>query len=110
MILSVLLDLPMPAADSVPNWGTIGVIATVGIATAWLTWFLRNQLSAQRATFFRIVSKHNKEDDDAFETIRNDIRQIHLRNARVDGDHPPEMKPLPRRRYLVDDGGDENDG
>jgi hypothetical protein len=109
MILTLLLEVPAPPADAPISWGYAGMMATVCAATAWLTWFFQSQLRSQRAMFYRIVSKHNKEDDDAFEAIRNDIRLIHLRNARVDGDRPPEMKPLPRRRYLVDDG-DESEG
>jgi hypothetical protein len=100
----ILLDLAPPAEASI-TWGTAGIIGTMCAATGWLTWFFQSQLRAQRAMFYRVVSKHNREDDDFFEAVRGDIRELHLRNARVDGVHPAEMKPLPRRRYLIDDGG-----
>ena len=109
MTLALLLDLA-PPAESPISWGVAGIIATMCVATAWLTWFFQNQLRQQRAMFYRIVSKHNREDDDAIEAIRNDIRQIHLRNARIDHDEPPPLRPIPRRRYLIDDSSEEHDG
>lgn len=71
--------------------------ATVG---STLAWFISAQFSKNRAMFYKALSLHNREDDDRFASLSNDIWAIHLRNARRDGDEPPERKTFPRRRYL----------
>lgn len=80
------------------------VFSTAGI-TAWGTWFFRNQFSAARQMFFRVMSRHNREDDDRFQALSDDIQRIHLRNAQRDGDVPPPRRTFQRRRYLSDDAG-----
>jgi len=97
MILSDPNDLPL-------TWGLIAVMASVATGTAFLTWFVSKQFSSARHLVYRIVSKHNREDDDRFAAIQNDIFRILLRNARKDGDQPPEFTPFPRRAYLISDG------
>lgn len=86
---------------------TIQLVAIVSSAvgiTAWLTWFLREQFSKTHRLFYRVISLHNREDDDRFEAMSNEIWKIHLRNARRDGDAPPDRSTFPRRRYLSDTG------
>lgn len=63
-------------------------IATVGT----LTWWLAGQFKSTRDIVFsqveRVLSKleyHEKHDDHRFQEIRNDIWEIRLRNAAIDG-------------------------
>lgn len=50
--------------------------------------------------FYKVMSLHNREDDDRFEHLNNEIWNIHVRNAQKDGDSPPKRRTFPRRRYL----------
>jgi hypothetical protein len=81
----------------------VSIVASVAVATAWLTWFLREQFSQTHRMFYRVLSLHNREDDDRFAELDTAIWKIHVRNARRDGDEPPERRPIPRRRYLAED-------
>lgn len=56
--------------------------------------------------FFRVISQHNKEDDDRFEAIYREQYRLHVRNAKKDGTPMPEFRPLPKRSYLIEHGGD----
>ena len=88
------------------DWHTLSIIGSIVTATAMLTWFMFKQFSDTRRELYRVISQHNREDDDNFAMIDDAIWNIHLRNARIDGDTPPARKKIPRRRYLVADGGD----
>ena len=91
---------PLFSTESLTMIG--GLIA----ASAYLTWFIADQFGRNRRLFYRIISRHNKEDDDRFEILDNSIWEIHVRNAMRDGDHPPKRQTIPRRRYLVEDAGE----
>lgn len=95
-------DLPI-------TWELITVLVSVIATTMFLTWFVRNQFAAQTRLFFRIISRHNREDDDRFQLLSDDIWNIHLHLAQQDGGEMPKRKSLPRRRYLVEDVGGDDD-
>lgn len=86
--------------DGTVTWQLLVMICGAVSTAAWLTWFISQQFRSNRALFYRMMSLHNREDDDRFEALSNDIWRIHLRNAQRDGDSPPERKTFPRRRYL----------
>jgi hypothetical protein len=95
--------------DSLPlTWGLVGIIGGVAGSTAFLTWFVRDQFSRQTHQFYRIISKHNKEDDDRFEAISTDLWNIRVHLAQSNGRTMPERKTFPRRGYLVSDNDTEN--
>jgi len=104
--------VPLPAAgeEIVISWHLIAaagsVLFSVICAASWLTWFIGNQFSGNRRVFYRVISQHNREDDDRFAALDDAIWGIHIRNARRDGDGAPLRKSMARRRYLVEDGGD----
>src|SRR5579863_1975200 len=91
------------------TWQVLTIIGSIAAATAILTWFMSEQFRKNRATFYRVISLHNREDDANFALLEEQIWNIHLRNARRDGDDPPIRHKLPRRRYLMDDGGELQD-
>lgn len=98
------------AIDPPVTNSTLYIIAAVMTGTALTVLFLTNEFKKNRQLFYRIISLHNKEDDDRFQALSDDIWKIHLRNAMRDGDAPPDRKTLPRRHYLAetiegDDGG-----
>jgi hypothetical protein len=79
--------------------GIFTVIGTTAFLTVWIT----QQFSVNRAVFYRLLSLHNKEDDDRFAELKEDIWSLHIRNARKDGEAPPVQRHFPRRRYLQED-------
>lgn len=85
----------------------VSIVVSAVAITAWLTWFLRDQFSKTHRLFYRVISLHNREDDDRFAALSDEVWKIHLRNARRDGDDPPDRKTMPRRRYLADDAEPE---
>jgi len=85
------------------NWQLVSEIGGVASVVAWLTWWIGEQFRKNREVFYRVMSLHNREDDDRFEELSNDIWRIHLRNAMRDGAEPPQRKAMPRRRYLTED-------
>ena len=98
-------------ADAPVSMQTLYMLAMVAGATATIILYLEKKFSEHRKlaysierNFNRVISRHNHEDDDLFEQIHTEIWRLHLRNAAKDGASAPEFKPLPRRRYLVDDG------
>jgi hypothetical protein len=91
-------DLPL-------TWGLLGMMGTVAVGTAYLTWFVRDQFTKQTRLIYRIISKHNREDDDRFEAISTDMWNIREHLARQNGQEIPPRKTFPRRRYLMDDQG-----
>lgn len=93
MIIFEVVDPPITTS-------TLYIIAAVATGTAATVLFLMNEFKKNRTLFYRIISLHNKEDDDRFQMLSDDIWQIHLRNALRDGDAPQERTTFPRRRYL----------
>lgn len=93
---STVDDLPL-------TWNLVVLVTSVVCGTAWLTWFIRDQLSKQVHLFYRIISKHNREDDDRFEDLNTHIWNIRNHLSAQGGTPLPEFRPLPRRRYLIDD-------
>ena len=97
--------------DNIPV--TLGLVSFVGgIVTAsvlTLLWFT-NELRKNRALFFKIISKHNREDDANFQQLSDAVWTVIARNAHKDGDVlPPRRSPV-KRRYLIDDDSDEDSG
>ena len=90
----------------VVTWELVSIIGSIASATAILSWFMFQQFSNTRKELYRVISQHNREDDENFALLEEAIYAIHLRNARIDNDDPPMRKKIPRRRYLVTDGGD----
>jgi hypothetical protein len=106
MVITILFaesppDLPL-------TWSLLGVMGSVAAGTAILIWFVRDQFSKQQRMFFRIISRHNREDDDRFDGISNELWNIRLTMARNHGEPLPPRETFPRRRYLVDDAGGGN--
>ena len=65
----------------------------------------QSELSQFKRVVFRMVSKHNKEDDENFGAINDNIHDIANRIASHFGQAPPAFRTLRKRRYLIDDGG-----
>ena len=87
----------------------IGAVAAfVAASTATVTLFIVNGNARTRLLLYRVISRHNKEDDDRFEQLHTEIWRLHVRNAGKDGTRAPHFKPLPRRRYLIEDGNEED--
>lgn len=108
MILAVILE--DKGVDSLPlTWGLVTILCAAVGSTAFLTWFVRDQFSKQRGGFFKIISRHNREDDDRFVNLSDELWNLRAQVARLSGDIPPSRKTLPRRRYLVDDTNEEKD-
>lgn len=89
---------------------TLYMLAMVAAATATIIIYLEKKFSEHRKlvyqterNFNRVMSRHNHEDDDLFEQIHTEIWRLHLRNAAKDATPAPEFKPLPRRRYVIDE-------
>lgn len=85
------------------------MIGAVASGTAFLTWFISDQFRRSRSLIYRLISKHNREDDDRFQALSDDIWTIRLRNASRDGEMPPPRRTLPRRRYLVEEENGSSD-
>lgn len=85
------------------NYALLSFVGTVAASSAMLAWFISKQFSDNRRIFYKVMSQHNKEDDDRFEMLKDDIWAIRIRNAQIDGTVPPEYNSFPRRRYLVED-------
>lgn len=113
----------MSAPDPVVTQGLLYIIGAVAVfvggSTITVTSFILNGFTKTRNTLFaetgklrtyfeRVISTHNKEDDDRFEKLNTEVWRLHLRNARKDGTTSPDFEPLPRRRYVHD--SDESDG
>ena len=89
---------------------TITIVGSAVGATALIVLWLMREFSKTRNTFYRVMSRHNREDDANFAHLNSEIWKIHMRNAIRDGQEAPERSPMPRRRYLVDDAGDDDKG
>lgn len=95
------------AADVTITLNTLYLIGTVMAGTAATVLFIMRESRQNRKLFYRVISLHNKEDDDRFQELSDEIWKIHLRNASRDGDRPPQRKTLPRRRYLAETIGED---
>lgn len=92
------------------DWSVVGVIGTI-IGTVWsLAWWLSNKFSELReifsiqvelvkTTLSSKIDYHEKHDDQRFSNvdkrfsnIRDDLWEIRVRNARVDGKPTPKIK------------------
>lgn len=106
MILAQIDDLPI-------TWGLVGVVCSVAAGTAVLTRHLSNQFSKQTRLFFRVISRHNREDDDRFQALSDEMWGVRELISNISGRPLPARRSFPRRRYLVDDGEhpseDDND-
>lgn len=110
MILSTLLETPTDVPVDLPlTWGLLVVIAGVASSTAFLTWFVRSQFSNQQRMFYRIISRHNREDDDRFAALSDEMWNIRLHLAGQSGQPLPPRTSFPRRTYLVDGGNQTSD-
>jgi hypothetical protein len=98
----------MASLEAAPITFQIVTAVSSGVAVAVIVvlWITR-EFSKTRALFFRVISRHNREDDDRFAHLDTEVWKLHLRNARKDGTSPPERTAMRRRRYLMDDTGDE---
>jgi len=101
----------MPAVEAMPITFQIvtaisGAVAVAVVVVLWIT----REFSKNRRLFYRVISRHNREDDDRFAHLDGEIWKIHLRNALRDGTEIPPRIPIPRRRYLMDDTDDEEGG
>ena len=84
--------------------------AIVGCAVTSTAFILRQfykQGSDTRRLIFRIMSRHNREDDDYFALLAGMIQDMRVRNALRDGTQPPPMPIIRRRRYLVADEAED---
>lgn len=96
--------------DAPLTLSTLYLIGAVMAGTAATVMAIVRESRQNRRLFYRIISLHNKEDDDRFAALSDEIWNIHLRNARRDQEQPPQRKTFPRRRYLaetIDENGDE---
>lgn len=89
--------------DTVITWQTAKDVGSVAGGTAFLTWFIFDQFRRLRSLIYRIISAHNREDDDRFESLSTDNWNLRLELARRLGGKIPERKTFPRRRYLQED-------
>ena len=89
--------------DAPITQGTVTMVVGMVTTTVFLTWFIAAQFSKNRRDFYRVMSKHNREDDDRFLAIQEVQWELREYIARRDGSKFPHRKPFPRRRYLIDD-------
>lgn len=103
----------MVTADAVPV--TVDIVKfAIGIvgATATICAFVfdqrrrsSNELSEFKRIVFRVVSRHNKEDDENFGAINDNIHDIGMGMAQHFNRAAPKFRSIRKRRYLMDDGG-----
>lgn len=113
----MLLAVPAGADGVVVTENMLYVIASVAISTATVTGFIyngfsktRNLISESQKNFYRVISRHNREDDERFAALSDDIWNLRVRAANRDGTSPPPRRTFPQRRYLIDDEHDQNLG
>ncbi len=101
-IIAVIL---LTETDTTPiTIGLAAFIGGIGVAVATgILWF-KNEMSKLRNEFFRIVSRHNREDDENFGVLEDGIWNVIARNSQKDSTPTPPRQSLRRRRYLMDDG------
>jgi hypothetical protein len=97
----------MATGDSTAWIEIVSLGGTIASSSGLLAWFFAAQLAKNRRIFYRVISRHNKEDDDRFALLQESIHQIQFRNALRDGDEPPPRKEIPRRRYLITEPGEQ---
>lgn len=85
------------------DWGlVVFFVSSMGAALSTvgaLVWWLAGQFKATRDLVYARVQEviekleyHEKHDDARFQEVRNDVWEIRLRNARIDGDHHKQRK------------------
>src|SRR5215467_9634064 len=84
----------------------IGSSITIGATVAW---FISTQFNKSRRSFYSALSLHNREDDDRFQALSDDIWTIRMHMAQNDGEQLPPRKTFPRRRYLRENDVLEDD-
>lgn len=96
--------------DQIITGYTVTVVGSAVCATAAILLWLTREFSKTRNLFYRVISRHNREDDERFSHLDDQQWSIIVRNAIKDGERVPERRTMRRRRYLVDDSGDEEGG
>ena len=91
----------MPADIPITE-NVVYIVSSAVAATAWLTWFIRDQFSKYRRDFYRVMSRHNREDDDRFAAVQDNQYELREYIARRDGTELPQRRTFPRRRYLIE--------
>lgn len=104
MLLDVVADSNLPI-----TWQLVGVVCSVALGTTIIVSYLNNQfkgvgrmIEGIKLIVYRLISKHNREDDERFEALNQNIFDIHLHLAQRDGTEMPRMRTFPRRRYMVE--------
>lgn len=107
----------MILSESPVTQDTLYMMAAVVAGTVSIMVYLQNIKSSNKKLIYetrrlihRIISLHNKEDDDRFAELKNDLWKLRVRNAMKDGEIFPEPVDFPRRRYLAEtltEDGDE---
>lgn len=79
------------------NWeSAVSVVVAVTASIVGATWWLSDQLRKNRDIFYKQMAdyhnqitmkmdNHEKEDDRRFNSLSNNIWQIRMRNAAIDG-------------------------
>src|SRR5580700_9530290 len=104
-------------APTMVTQDTLYMIAAVAVGTASIMAYLQRLQSSNkkliyetRRIIYRIISLHNKEDDERFAELNDGLWKLRVRNAMKDGELFPEPTPFTRRRYLAEtltEDGDE---
>lgn len=78
------------------SWGVVSIIIAISGSVWSMAWWLNGHFNSLRKDFTglakEIVSKleyHERHDDDRFSQIRDDIWEIRVRNASIDGTLKP---------------------
>jgi hypothetical protein len=98
-----------PAAVMQVSQDTVYLMGAVAAGTATIMIYLNREFANSRKLvyetrrlIYRIISLHNREDDDRFAELRTGQWRLEVRNARKDGQPPPQPQPFQRRRYLAE--------
>ena len=90
---------------------TLQMLAIVVGATVTIMLYLEKKFGEHRKlvyqlerNFYRVMSQHNREDDDRLLALQEAQWELREYVARRDGTKMPHRKPFPRRRYVQDDG------
>jgi hypothetical protein len=63
----------------------VGIGLTILTSTTALTWFVASQFSGVRAMFWKALDDHEAKDQSRHASLCEQIKQIQLRNAAIDG-------------------------
>jgi hypothetical protein len=89
--------------------GVIYMVGSVATGTAFLTIWITNQFSKNRRDFYRVISRHNKEDDDRFAVLQDEHWELRGYIAKRDRTPMPKRTTLPRRRYLIETDNEQSE-